>query len=221
MAQGDTYISDSKSFGGDSKPRNPPSCGSSGNLAPSTRKPLAIAIVRFWCAKGKVLLQGHLGAGVCPPPRGGPWKPLLRVSVVGRLSASLRSVLAIVYGIMWWSCLVCKLSLVLLALRGGEVAERSLGSQFRFWILQAIALPGAVTLVGELRLLGTKVPWSDSPEKRGGPWAPPPRGVFLKAVLLCVCYLVRVWALCLGNLKKVWCFGTSILVRLPFKLLAL
>ena len=36
---------------------------------------------------------------------------------------------------------------------------------------------------GELRLLGTKVPWSVSPEMRGGPWAPPPRGVLLKAVL--------------------------------------
>ena len=73
--------------------------------------------------------------------------------------------------------------------------------------MNAIALPGAVTLVGELRLLGTKVPRSDSPEKRGGPWAPPPRGVLLKAVLLCVWYLVRVLALCLGNLKRSGALG--------------
>ena len=32
-------------------------------------------------------------------------------------------------------------------------------------------------------LLGTKVPWSGSPEKRGGPWAPPPCCDLLKAVL--------------------------------------
>ena len=36
---------------------------------------------------------------------------------------------------------------------------------------------------GVTRLLGTKVPQSDSPETRGGPWAPPPRLVVLKAVL--------------------------------------
>ena len=61
--------------------------------------------------------------------------------------------------------------------------------------------------MGELRLLGTKVPRSDSPEKRGGPWAPPPRGVFLKAVLLCVWYLVRVLDSCLGNLKRSGALG--------------
>ena len=34
-----------------SEPRTPSCCGISGDLAPSTRKSLAIAIVRFWCAK--------------------------------------------------------------------------------------------------------------------------------------------------------------------------
>ena len=32
-----------------SEPRTPSFCGISGDLALSTRKPLAIAIVRFWC----------------------------------------------------------------------------------------------------------------------------------------------------------------------------
>ena len=35
-----------------SEPETPSFCGISGDLAPSTRKSLAIAIVRFWCAKG-------------------------------------------------------------------------------------------------------------------------------------------------------------------------
>ena len=35
-----------------SEPKTPSFCGISGNLAPSTRRSLAIAIVRFWCAKG-------------------------------------------------------------------------------------------------------------------------------------------------------------------------
>ena len=34
-----------------SAPKTPSFCGISGDLAPSTRKSLAIAIVRFWCAK--------------------------------------------------------------------------------------------------------------------------------------------------------------------------
>ena len=33
------------------EPKTPSFCGISGDLAPSTRKSLAIAIVRFWCAK--------------------------------------------------------------------------------------------------------------------------------------------------------------------------
>ena len=34
-----------------SEAETPSFCGISGDLAPSTRKSLAIAIVRFWCAK--------------------------------------------------------------------------------------------------------------------------------------------------------------------------
>ena len=34
-----------------SESKTPSLCGISGDLAPSTRKSLAIAIVRFWCAK--------------------------------------------------------------------------------------------------------------------------------------------------------------------------
>ena len=34
-----------------SEPKTPSFCGIAGDLAPSTRKSLAIAIVRFWCAK--------------------------------------------------------------------------------------------------------------------------------------------------------------------------
>ena len=39
--------------------------GISGDLAPSTRKPLAIAIVRFWCAKVRAELhRGVLRFGI-------------------------------------------------------------------------------------------------------------------------------------------------------------
>ena len=52
-----------------SKRKTPSFCGISGDLAPSTRKSLAIAIVRFWCAKPpsphflpKGIFQGRGGA---------------------------------------------------------------------------------------------------------------------------------------------------------------
>ena len=45
-----------------SEPKTPSCCGISGDLAPSTRKSIAIAIVRFWCAKSKsALKKGHRG----------------------------------------------------------------------------------------------------------------------------------------------------------------
>ena len=48
-----------------SEPKIPSFCGISGDLAPSTRKSLAIAIVRFWCAK--VADLPHLST-FCPSP---------------------------------------------------------------------------------------------------------------------------------------------------------
>ena len=42
------------------EPETPSFCGISGDLAPSTRKSLAIAIVRFWCSKFKTLLDFFL-----------------------------------------------------------------------------------------------------------------------------------------------------------------
>ena len=42
-----------------SEPKTPSFCGISGDLAPSTRKSLAIAIVRFWCAKQMHYLHSY------------------------------------------------------------------------------------------------------------------------------------------------------------------
>ena len=41
-----------------SEPKTHSFCGISGDLAPSTRKSLAIAIVRFWCAKVRIFSGG-------------------------------------------------------------------------------------------------------------------------------------------------------------------
>ena len=42
-----------------SEPKTPSFCGIYGDLAPSTRKSLAIAIVRFWCTKPLILTESH------------------------------------------------------------------------------------------------------------------------------------------------------------------
>ena len=53
-----------------SEPKSPSFCGISGDLAPSTRKSLAIAIVRFWCAKWWPLLSvGRRFAQVAALPK--------------------------------------------------------------------------------------------------------------------------------------------------------
>ena len=51
-----TVASDLRFRAAISEPETPSFCGISGDLAPSTRKSLAIAIVRFWCAKYPDLL---------------------------------------------------------------------------------------------------------------------------------------------------------------------
>ena len=61
--------------------RNTPSfCGISGDLAPSTRKSLAIAIVRFWCAKLRTETRqfwGRSPAASTSRPRATFWRGLL------------------------------------------------------------------------------------------------------------------------------------------------
>ena len=81
-----------------SEPKTPSFCGISGDLAPSTRKSLAIAIVRFWCAKACKVVSQFWG-GLCPlasssrPPGNGVCVCLvlclsLATSSVGSLSGS-------------------------------------------------------------------------------------------------------------------------------------
>ena len=53
-----------------SEPKTPSFCGISGDLAPSIRKSLAIAIVRFWCAKPESQFHWPLCRGLVRP-RGG------------------------------------------------------------------------------------------------------------------------------------------------------
>ena len=52
---------------------------------------------------------------------------------------------------------------------------------------------------GSTWLLGTKVPWSDSPGMRGGPWAP---STLVKAVLSCYLLLSLLLGPCLGHQKR-------------------
>ena len=80
-----------------SEPKTPSFCGISGDLAPSTRKSLAIAIVRFWCAKAYVKNSGG------PPQKkninnfaGLSWRLLYRVHCIGSFENSCE---------FWWHSL--------------------------------------------------------------------------------------------------------------------
>ena len=50
-----------------SESKTPSFCGISGDLAPSTRKSLAIAIVRFWCAKVRAVNQNRSNSSKSKP----------------------------------------------------------------------------------------------------------------------------------------------------------
>ena len=154
-----------------------------GDLAPS----LAIAIVRFWCAKFRMVRNFPVGACVCPPPRGGPWKPLLRVSVFGMLSASLRFVVAIMYGYMLWSCLVCSLSLFVLAPKRGRSGRTFSGVPVLFLNLECYCATGGGYLGG-----GAPAPRYQGPPERlsreaGRPMGPStPRCSSQSCVFVCL-----------------------------------
>ena len=51
-----------------SEPKTPFFCGISGDLAQSTRKSLAIAIVRFWCTKITCVTGMRWGGNLGPTP---------------------------------------------------------------------------------------------------------------------------------------------------------
>ena len=56
-----------------SEPKTPSFCRVSGDLAPSTRKSLAIAIVRFWCAKFQRRRDDNKNKVFAFQGGGGPW----------------------------------------------------------------------------------------------------------------------------------------------------
>ena len=90
------------------------------------------------------------------------------------------------------------------------MAELSLGSKLRIVNVVSYCASVGGSLGG-----GTSCSWSDSPERRGNPWAPPPRGVLLKAVLSYVFVILLGIGILFGKCKKVCCFGSSVQFRLP------
>ena len=75
-------------------------CGISGDLAQSTRKSLAIAIVRFWCAKSMMGGLMHRGPVSDRLPAAAPGNHPLRVSVFGGCLRCCASCSAILYGMV-------------------------------------------------------------------------------------------------------------------------
>ena len=127
-----------------------------------------------------------------PPPRGARWKTALRSCVrcsvcCGMLSSvfSLRNRNMLSYSCLCFICPVCR-PFVIFVFRwcSGLKGRPSAGTnpQGQSWItcfINVLRFGGGSLSGGVLRPLGAQVPWNDSSRERGGPWAPPPRGLLL------------------------------------------
>ena len=153
-----------------SEPKTPSFCGISGDLVQSTRKSLAIAIVRFWCAKF-VFFGFPSGGGVWvrPRPRRPPPETVLGN---GDVSGS--------YSVLFCLCVWNGVCFFILVRLSGSIYKRSclsqkdrlrvgpalLGYQSFAWIDVWLLRHWGRTLDGgTIWSLGIKVPWSDSPRE--------------------------------------------------------
>ena len=103
-----TIASDLRFRAAISRPGTHSFCGNAGDLAPSTRKSLAIAIVPFCCAKGNSSI-GELFGGRCPSPS--TWRPPVNRSCAFQCLGLVFATLApCVCDIVWSSGLVRSLS---------------------------------------------------------------------------------------------------------------
>ena len=162
-----------------SEPKTPSFCGIAGDLAPSTRRSLAIAIVRFWCAKLFVVPHRIKGEGVRPPPRGFPWKPPFACFGARLVSAMVRSLIAILYGMLSEiSCLSCYPALFFCPKGGRSVGTTFRGPRHLVFLNVGYCVLGADPMVG--RCLRLSVPWSlkTALRKEGRPMGPATPRVF-------------------------------------------
>ena len=135
-----------------------------------------------------------------------PGKPLLHVLVAWNLVCDLA---LRVCDIVWLFVMVRVLSDLLssfscLRRRAGQVTGQPLwGTSFLMVYFLGVALWGRFPWWGDHRPLGAKVLHNDSPEGRGGPWAPPPRVFFSKlwCSLLVSCLILQTRVF----FSKLWC----------------
>ena len=91
---------------------------------------------------------------------------------------------------------------------GAKRQNNSLGSQLSLCIMNAIALPGAVTLVGELRAPRYQGPLGRLSREAGRPMGPStPRCSSQSCAVFVVWDLVRLLELCLGNVERFVALG--------------
>ena len=132
-----------------SEPKTPSFCGISGDLAPSTRKSLAIAIVRFWRAKPeKNSTPPPGGLGPTPSSRGPPVNTL-RVPVSAGCLRRCASCLRYLYGMLYVCLCLALLSLLCVCVQ--EWAKRRntlLGHKMALRLSLGVCVSGAVPRAG-------------------------------------------------------------------------
>ena len=149
-----------------SEPKTPSFCGISGDLAPSTRRSLAIAIVRFLCAK----VIGQASAWKGPVSDRLPAAALETTLCAFRCSVGVCGDALLACDIVWY--VVCSVLSVLLSRsdsvsRVGEVSEHTFrGHRFLLASYQFLRIGGGSHGGEAFGPLGTMVPQDDS--SKGG-----------------------------------------------------
>ena len=134
-----------------SEPKTPFFCGISGDLAQSTRKSLAIAIVRFWCAKGVTLSQILKGETVRTPPRGSPAN--------GLVSSLICSGFLQLWCLRFCLVLVCWTHVMVTCQGPAKIRTQSWGPCTIFWFMLGLQRGGGGWGSGEaLGPLGAPLP---------------------------------------------------------------
>ena len=170
----------------------PAFCGIFGDFGSVSAESLAIAIVRFWCAKGggSSTCRGGGGNWVRPRPRRPPPVTVLGIgNVYGLYSGQLRPYvlawcLLLCLGMFVWQSFMRSCWLREDRLRVGPTKPLGVTAICLASCL-GIAPLGAVTMVGGSS--DPSVPWSPGmtlQRRQGGPWAPPPCGVNSSGKLL-------------------------------------
>ena len=153
-----------------------------GMARPKCSKSRDLIVIAIRDSNCEAQISHHLrqwGEGVRPPPRGFPWKPPFACFGARLVSAMVRSLIAILYGMLSEiSCLSCYPALFFCPKGGRSVGTTFRGPRHLVFLNVGYCVLGADPMVG--RCLRLSVPWSlkTALRKEGRPMGPATPRVF-------------------------------------------